>query len=164
MSYFQDHGIEEPKVGSSFRNLDVEDFFSEERQPVAEAIGFFQTLQNSRNHSVLDGIIGQLQQDATSTKNPPASKEFVKSLNVVAIVDENCAICLGELKEGLRLPCRHVYHSTCVKPWFNLHNTCPSCRREFVTDDLEYERKKKLALERKIREEDSEEEWDPFYS
>lgn len=164
MSYFEDHGIEEPKVQSSFRNSDVNEFMTEERIPITEAIGFFQNLQVNHN-PVLDGILQQLTQDESrSPTNPPASKDFVNSLKTVQINDENCSICLGVLRDGFKLPCTHYYHETCIRPWFALHNTCPSCRKEYVTDDAEYEKRKRLDLERKIKEEDSEEEWDPFYS
>ncbi|MBA0660740.1 hypothetical protein Goklo_012711 [Gossypium klotzschianum] len=43
-----------------------------------------------------------------------------------------CAVCLGELKEGetIRLlpNCRHLFHVPCIDNWFLAHSTCPICR------------------------------------
>ena len=36
-----------------------------------------------------------------------------------------------------------MYHKECVLPWLEKSNTCPTCRFEMPTDDLEYEDKKK---------------------
>ena len=58
-----------------------------------------------------------------------ASTKDVKNL-----VDCDCGICLEELKPNrmwARLPCGHVFHSTCAKRWVCKHSnqpSCPSCR------------------------------------
>ncbi|CAK9786742.1 hypothetical protein CC85DRAFT_289483 [Cutaneotrichosporon oleaginosum] len=43
-----------------------------------------------------------------------------------------CGICLEgiDLGETVKaLPCNHLFHETCLKPWFtNHHHTCPTCR------------------------------------
>nr|XP_023683464.1 RING finger protein 150-like [Paramormyrops kingsleyae] len=44
---------------------------------------------------------------------------------------DNCAVCI----EGYRpndvvriLPCRHLFHKSCVDPWLLEHRTCPMCK------------------------------------
>lgn len=55
---------------------------------------------------------------------PPASKEFVKNLAERKCTknDEKCSICLkpnADDEETLFkvLPCKHMFHSTCILPW-----------------------------------------------
>lgn len=42
-----------------------------------------------------------------------------------------CELCLMEYEEGdelLRLPCLHLFHSACVRPWLLKKYTCPVCQ------------------------------------
>lgn len=45
-------------------------------------------------------------------------------------------------QELIKLPCGHMYHTECLKPWLDKHNTCPTCRHELPTDDIDYENNK----------------------
>lgn len=43
-----------------------------------------------------------------------------------------CSVCWEDfvLNEGVRqLSCQHVYHEVCIRPWLELHGTCPICRQ-----------------------------------
>lgn len=44
-----------------------------------------------------------------------------------------CAVCLEEVQEGLQLVCEHAFHDTCISPWFEQHDTCPTCRDSLNT-------------------------------
>ncbi|RVE47580.1 hypothetical protein evm_007778 [Chilo suppressalis] len=88
---------------------------------------------------------------------PPAAKEVVKNLDETMIQneDKNCPICLKTFKSGekaIRMPCNHIFHSTCILTWLNKTNSCPFCRYELPTDDEGYEafkKEKKRAVQRK---------------
>ncbi|XP_043925531.1 E3 ubiquitin-protein ligase RNF130 isoform X3 [Protopterus annectens] len=44
---------------------------------------------------------------------------------------DHCAVCIEEYKlnDVVRiLPCKHVFHKTCVDPWLHEHCTCPMCK------------------------------------
>ena len=38
-------------------------------------------------------------------------------------------------EEVLRLPCSHAFHTECLAPWLEAHNTCPTCRAVVTVAD-----------------------------
>jgi hypothetical protein len=38
----------------------------------------------------------------------------------------------------VEMPCRHLYHQSCLFRWFETSNQCPTCRYELMTDNPEY--------------------------
>ncbi|KAK3032768.1 hypothetical protein RJ639_035713 [Escallonia herrerae] len=98
----------------------------------------------------LEQLIQQLaENDPNRYGTPPASKSAIQglpSVNITAKLLETdssqCAVCkdtfeLGE--EARQMPCKHIYHSFCILPWLQMHNSCPVCRYELPTDDPDYE-------------------------
>ena len=44
-----------------------------------------------------------------------------------------CAVCVENIQignKGMFMPCGHIYHPDCLKPWLETNNTCPVCRFE----------------------------------
>ncbi|KAL6967283.1 E3 ubiquitin-protein ligase ring1 [Sarracenia purpurea var. burkii] len=87
----------------------------------------------------LEQLIQQLaENDPNRYGTPPASKSAVEALPNIKITDKllasdssQCAVCkdtfeLGE--EAKQMPCKHIYHSNCIIPWLELHNSCPVCQ------------------------------------
>lgn len=98
----------------------------------------------------LEQLIQQLaENDPNRYGTPPASKSAVKALPSVTVDDgllssdlAQCAVCKDDFERGMevkQMPCKHVYHSDCIIPWLELHNSCPVCRYELPTDDPDYE-------------------------
>ncbi|EMP27155.1 hypothetical protein UY3_15754, partial [Chelonia mydas] len=55
-----------------------------------------------------------------------------KGLDVDA---ENCAVCIENYKpkDIVRiLPCKHIFHRTCIDPWLLDHRTCPMCKLDVI--------------------------------
>ena len=52
---------------------------------------------------------------------PEATEEQLRELNDV------CSICFAEMNEGKVLQCSHIFHSACLRKWFQLRTTCPMC-------------------------------------
>uniref|UniRef100_A0A8B9D949 Ring finger protein 150 n=1 Tax=Anser cygnoides TaxID=8845 RepID=A0A8B9D949_ANSCY len=48
---------------------------------------------------------------------------------------DNCAVCIEGYKPNdvVRiLPCRHLFHKSCVDPWLLDHRTCPMCKMNIL--------------------------------
>ncbi|KAM9368340.1 E3 ubiquitin-protein ligase RNF115 [Phaethornis superciliosus] len=94
--------------------------------------------------SGLDAIVTQLLGQLENTGPPPADKEKISSLPTVTVTQEQvdtgleCPVCKEDytLAEQVRqLPCNHFFHSNCIVPWLELHDTCPVCRKSLKGED-----------------------------
>ncbi|KAJ3102098.1 hypothetical protein HDU96_009764 [Phlyctochytrium bullatum] len=110
---------------------------------------------------LIEDMMSQLMQDAElrDERPPPASKFFMRNLpkGPKSSIGQTCPICVEEFTEqdfSRETPCKHLYHRECIVSWLKMHNTCPSCRSEFPTDDKEYEKKRKAKLGRFANDED----------
>ena len=104
----------------------------------------------------LEQLIQQLtENDPNRYGTPPASKSAVEALPFIKISKEllasessQCAVCKDTFELGVeakQMPCKHIYHSDCIVPWLDLHNSCPVCRYELPTDDPDYEQRTRAA-------------------
>lgn len=70
---------------------------------------------------------------------PPALRSSIDAMPTVKIAqrhlrgDSHCAVCKERFElgsEARQMPCNHIYHSDCIVPWLEQHNSCPVCRHE----------------------------------
>ncbi|EGT47833.1 hypothetical protein CAEBREN_19991 [Caenorhabditis brenneri] len=50
-------------------------------------------------------------------------------------LQSDCAVCLDpyQLQDVIRLlPCKHIYHKSCIDPWLLEHRTCPMCKNDIL--------------------------------
>lgn len=91
----------------------------------------------------LDHVISQLIDQSTNQGAPPASDTAIESLPKIKISTDmvdtegkaDCSICMDPAELGsevTQLPCKHWFHSECIKLWLKQHNTCPHCRRGII--------------------------------
>lgn len=92
----------------------------------------------------LDAVITQLLGQLENTGPPPAEKEKISSLPTVNISQEQadccmeCPVCKEDFAVGepvRQLPCNHLFHSDCIVPWLEMHDTCPVCRKSLNGED-----------------------------
>uniref|UniRef100_A0A915NIM4 RING-type domain-containing protein n=1 Tax=Meloidogyne floridensis TaxID=298350 RepID=A0A915NIM4_9BILA len=50
-------------------------------------------------------------------------------------LNSDCPVCIDPYKPGdilRQLPCRHIFHKSCVDPWLLEHRTCPMCKSDIL--------------------------------
>lgn len=65
--------------------------------------------------------------------------------------DDVCAVCYDAFVAGdtvAVLPCAHLYHMGCVRPWFTKASTCPACRAEVTAEAVAAQAANSTALDR----------------
>ncbi|CDW53325.1 zf-RING 2 domain containing protein [Trichuris trichiura] len=73
--------------------------------------------------SVVDAILSRRAINNMNTMYPDATAEELRQGEVV------CIICREEITEGAKkLPCSHIFHTACLRSWFQRQQTCPTCR------------------------------------
>lgn len=74
-----------------------------------------------------------------SVQDHPVENDVLNALNEFPLEGvqkmpadkKNCVICLTDFQEGdkaIILPCTHLFHSECIRNWFQRNNTCPICK------------------------------------
>ncbi|KAF8930891.1 hypothetical protein BGZ47_000337 [Haplosporangium gracile] len=90
----------------------------------------------------LDDIITQMM-DLQNRQHGPvgATDDIINAIPHHTLTDEEleakteCSVCKDEFaKEDnlLQLPCKHIFHGDCIKPWLKVSGTCPTCRFSLV--------------------------------
>jgi len=95
---------------------------------------------------------------------PPTSKAFIENLEKIVINNDDddeveCPICLKKFEAGEecnKLPCKHLFHVTCLMPWLEKTSSCPLCRAELPSNDPDWEEMKRQKRREKEREADLE--------
>lgn len=53
----------------------------------------------------------------------------------ISELDSDCPVCIDPYRQGdivRMLPCRHIFHKSCVDPWLLEHRTCPMCKSDIL--------------------------------
>ncbi|KAF9425955.1 hypothetical protein BGZ94_007077 [Podila epigama] len=90
----------------------------------------------------LDDIISQMMELQNRQHGPVgATEDVINNIPKHELTDAEleakaeCAVCKDEFtKEDhlLQLPCKHIFHEDCIKPWLKVSGTCPTCRFSLV--------------------------------
>ncbi|XP_027343057.1 uncharacterized protein LOC113855623 [Abrus precatorius] len=67
----------------------------------------------------------------------PAARSVVEGLEVEkdGSAARTCAICFEDFLDGVRMPCLHMFHKTCIVDWLQVGHSCPVCRFKMATDE-----------------------------
>eukprot|EP00127_Corallochytrium_limacisporum_P002215 Clim_evm3s109 gene=Clim_evmTU3s109 len=86
-------------------------------------------------------IYNQLSQRFTAHKN---YLQAVRNLETkfpdagtdeLAKYDDSCAICRDNMQSAKKLPCGHMFHSSCLRSWLEHVSICPTCRHNLVDEE-----------------------------
>ncbi|XP_067831782.1 E3 ubiquitin-protein ligase synoviolin [Heptranchias perlo] len=81
--------------------------------------------------AVTDAIMSRRAIRNMNTLYPDASPEELQ------LTDNVCIICREEMVTGAkRLPCNHIFHTSCLRSWFQRQQTCPTCRMDVLRATL----------------------------
>ncbi|KAF9156816.1 hypothetical protein BG015_000606 [Linnemannia schmuckeri] len=90
----------------------------------------------------LDDIITQMMELQNRQHGPVgATDEIINAIPHHSLTDEEleakteCSVCKDEFAREdnlLQLPCKHIFHEDCIKPWLKVSGTCPTCRFSLV--------------------------------
>ncbi|CAF0816170.1 unnamed protein product [Brachionus calyciflorus] len=82
---------------------------------------------------IITTLINQLRNRGAA----PASDTQIQNIPLISIdqklVDDSsqCAVCMDDFalnEQAKKLPCKHLFHDSCIAQWLKLHATCPVCR------------------------------------
>ncbi|KAE9543535.1 hypothetical protein AGLY_002335 [Aphis glycines] len=63
-----------------------------------------------------------------NTLYPDATSQDLQAIENV------CIICREDMTAAAakKLPCNHIFHTSCLRSWFQRHQTCPTCRLDIL--------------------------------
>lgn len=65
--------------------------------------------------------------------------KYKKKKDVIKGEEEQCPICITEFENDedvRRLPCKHLFHPTCVDTWLVQNSHCPCCKLDLNNADI----------------------------
>ncbi|CAO3702851.1 unnamed protein product [Rhizopus stolonifer] len=99
------------------------------------------------SQTALDNIITQLMEQGGGSAPPPAPEQVIESLPKRELSEKeksqeaDCAVCKDtfEITERvIQLPCEHIFHDDCIRPWLKLNSTCPVCRKSVLPENASH--------------------------
>jgi len=92
------------------------------------------------NASIRGGVEGG--SSSVSTEKKQTETRIGNGCLFTIGVHLSCPICREDFEleneeknKAASLPCGHLFHSSCIKPWLKKQRFCPMCRSELPQDD-----------------------------
>lgn len=96
--------------------------------------------------------LGQ-QSEEKKKKRTGLAVKYVKEIKKMKVgkTNKDCSVCMCNFVHGeiIRLlPCGHIFHDTCVKPWLMSQITCPYCRYDLK---VHFSKQKATEIQKDIK-------------
>ncbi|XP_066923842.1 E3 ubiquitin-protein ligase synoviolin B-like [Clytia hemisphaerica] len=79
--------------------------------------------------SLSDVILSRRAIAYMNTRFQDVNEEELQRLDITT-----CIICRDRLVVGKKLPCNHIFHTHCLRSWFQRQQSCPTCRLDVLTN------------------------------
>ncbi|CAD8074324.1 unnamed protein product [Paramecium sonneborni] len=78
-------------------------------------------------------------------KDHGVPKQYLQKLKKMKMGKSNrlCSICCNQFQKDeliIQLPCKHIYHKSCVEIWLQSSTKCPNCRSDVLEHLREQEK------------------------
>lgn len=109
--------------------------------------------QNFASDDLFEMIRRMSEQEAQQRQRSKAAKKSaVDKLPIIKIEEKHCKKLKGNIEppcctvcmefidrgtKGMFMPCGHIYHPDCLKPWLEKNNSCPVCRFDLPLEEPE---------------------------
>jgi len=89
------------------------------------------------NNGLLSHLQEQFQPTDDDEHKEGLPKEFFDKIKKMKMGNSrrDCSVCYNSFKKGekiRKLPCKHIFHDECIKPWLEKNITCPNCRLNLI--------------------------------
>ena len=98
--------------------------------------------RNRRKNKAKPEVVEKLPIIKIEEKHCKANKMAPGKLRATAskqtLEPPTCTVCCEHIQlgsKGMFMPCGHIYHPDCLKPWLENNHTCPVCRFELPKQD-----------------------------
>ena len=88
------------------------------------------------DEAVASSLSKTLRKRKRSAPSAAEDQNLVAGVSSLSQRSQLCAVCLEgiqEMQKVFRLPCKHLFHEHCLKPWMQKTGSCPSCRSAIDT-------------------------------
>ena len=92
-------------------------------------------IERANSSGTLDGGGGGSSRDYGTLEHEQEQKQANGLLASLDDEEPSCSICLCEYEIGekvTRLPCDHIYHTSCINSWTEQHTRCPLCNHDLM--------------------------------
>ncbi|XP_064016558.1 E3 ubiquitin-protein ligase AMFR isoform X4 [Pogoniulus pusillus] len=90
---------------------------------------FYEVQRRIRRHKNYLRVVGNME-----------ARFAVATPEELAANNDDCAICWDSMQSARKLPCGHLFHSSCLRSWLEQDTSCPTCRMSLNITDSQHVR------------------------
>ncbi|CAD8074432.1 unnamed protein product [Paramecium sonneborni] len=151
---YNDLNSRRQKWDNNLNNLELMKLYQEDGMKVIKLLIISRQLTEIGNISIQQQIL-QIQElqlqlwqydvEKIFQKDHGVPKQYLQKLKKMKMGKSNrlCSICCNQFQKDeliIQLPCKHIYHKSCVEIWLQSSTKCPNCRSDVLEHLREQEK------------------------